>query len=136
LLGYQEREVKELQQMLYNVTEQVKNEKQRADNADRKALEAAHRFRNAENARIIAEQNATRTNEVIVTGFCFLLFPRIMLTFPFPFRFVSRNCDCTKSSSRMHKRKYIGPRRFLPPLTVSDRKQRRKRRVLVPQLER
>ena len=64
LLGYQEREVKELQRMLYTVTEQLKNEKQRADSADRKALEAAHRFRSADNARIISEQNATRTNEV------------------------------------------------------------------------
>jgi hypothetical protein len=50
--------------MLYSVTDQLKNEKQRADDADRKALEAAHRFRNAENARIVAEQNATRANEV------------------------------------------------------------------------
>src|ERR1700735_860464 len=64
LLGYQEREVKELQRMLYHVTEQLKHEKQRADDADRKALEAAHRFRSADNARVLAEQNATRADQV------------------------------------------------------------------------
>jgi hypothetical protein len=37
LLGYQEREINDLQQMLYSITEQLKNEKQRADDADRKA---------------------------------------------------------------------------------------------------
>ena len=50
--------------MLYNANEQLKNEKQRADDANRKALEAAHLFRNAENARILAEQNAKRADEV------------------------------------------------------------------------
>jgi|SRR5882762_9221418 len=65
LLGYQEREINDLQQMLYSITEQLKNEKQRADDADRKALDAAHRFRAADNARILAEQNVTRSNEVM-----------------------------------------------------------------------
>lgn len=64
LLAYEEREVKELQRLLYNATEQLKIERQRADDADRKALEAAYRFRSADNARIIAEQNAARVNEV------------------------------------------------------------------------
>jgi hypothetical protein len=68
LLGYQEREVRELQGLLYTVTEQLKNEKRRADESDRKALEAAHKFRNAENARIIAAQDATRANEVRKLG--------------------------------------------------------------------
>lgn len=39
-------------------------ERQRADDADRKALEAAHRYRHADNARIAAELNSTRANEV------------------------------------------------------------------------
>ena len=50
--------------MLHNAIGQLNNEEQRTDDADRKALEAAHRFRNAENARIHAEQNVTRANEV------------------------------------------------------------------------
>lgn len=64
LLTYEEREVKELQRLLLNATEQLKAERQRADDADRKALEAAYRFRSADNARIIAEQSAARANEV------------------------------------------------------------------------
>ena len=64
LLEFENREIKELQRMLVTVTEQLKSEKRRADECDRRALDAAHKYRTAENARILAEQNASRANEV------------------------------------------------------------------------
>lgn len=73
LLAFEEREVKELQRMLLTVTEQLKQEKQRADDSDRKTLETAHRYRTAENARILSEQNASRANEVSLYHSCYFI---------------------------------------------------------------
>lgn len=64
LLEFENREIKELQRMLLTVTEQLKSERRRADECDRRALDAAHKYRTAENARVLAEQNASRANEV------------------------------------------------------------------------
>lgn len=64
LLEFENREVRELQRMLLTVTEQLKSERRRADECDRRALDFAHKYRNAENARVLSEQNVSRTNEV------------------------------------------------------------------------
>ncbi|KZP05554.1 hypothetical protein FIBSPDRAFT_765695, partial [Athelia psychrophila] len=63
LLAFEEREIKDLQRAMYAMTEQLKNERQRADDADRKALDAAYKFRQSENSRVAAELNYARANE-------------------------------------------------------------------------
>ena len=50
--------------MLYNVTEQLKGAKTRAEEADRRALEAARMFRGAEEARVAGEGDKRRVDEV------------------------------------------------------------------------
>jgi hypothetical protein len=52
--------------MLYNVTEQLKGAKTCAEEADRRALEAARRFRGAEEARVAGEGEKRRVDEVCV----------------------------------------------------------------------
>ncbi|KAF7981962.1 hypothetical protein HWV62_30765 [Athelia sp. TMB] len=63
LLVFEEREIKELQRALFAMTEQLKQERQRADDADRKALEAAWKWRESENSRVAAEGNYARATE-------------------------------------------------------------------------
>ena len=49
--------------MLLTVTEQLKQESQRADDNERRAREAIQRFRAINEARVAAQQDATRANE-------------------------------------------------------------------------
>lgn len=64
LLVFEEREIKELQRALFSMTEQLKTERQRADDADRKALDTAYKYRQAESGRLSAELNFAKANEV------------------------------------------------------------------------
>ncbi|KZT70322.1 hypothetical protein DAEQUDRAFT_725605 [Daedalea quercina L-15889] len=57
LLVYQEREVKDLRKMLATVSDQLKAETQRADEAEVRAREAALRFKNMHDAKVQAEQD-------------------------------------------------------------------------------
>ena len=63
ILLYDERESNELRRMLLSVTEQLKQESQRADDNERRAREALQRFRAINEARVAAQQDATRANE-------------------------------------------------------------------------
>lgn len=59
---YEEREAK-LKQLLYTATQQLQAEKQRADEAERRAREVATRLRSANDARLTALQDVARVNE-------------------------------------------------------------------------
>ncbi|KAI9508907.1 hypothetical protein F5148DRAFT_1191375 [Russula earlei] len=63
MLLYDERENNDLRRMLLSVTEQLKQESQRADDNERRAREAIQRFRAINEARVAAQQDATRANE-------------------------------------------------------------------------
>jgi hypothetical protein len=63
ILLYDERESNELRRMLLSVTEQLKQESQRADDNERRAREAIQRFRAINDARTAAQQDAARANE-------------------------------------------------------------------------
>ena len=63
MLLYDERETTELRRMLLSVTEELKQESQRADENDRRAREAIQRFRAINEARVAAQQDAARANE-------------------------------------------------------------------------
>lgn len=63
LLRFEEREANDLRKMLYTVTEQLKSETQRADAAEMQAQETARRFKSVNEAKVAAEQEASRANE-------------------------------------------------------------------------
>jgi hypothetical protein len=63
MLLYDERETSDLRRMLLSVTEQLKQESQRADDNERRAREAIQRFRAINEARVAAQQDAARANE-------------------------------------------------------------------------
>ena len=112
---------KEPQRMLYHVTEQLKND------ADRKVLKAAHRFRNTDNARILAEQNAARADDV--RNFCVIWCKLLILLS------IIKELEIVRSTTRestAHRGKYIGPKRFFPSSTINDKKQRKTRHVPMP----
>lgn len=63
MLLLDERETNDLRRMLFSVTEQLKQESQRADDNDRRAREAIQRYRVINEARVTAQQDAARLNE-------------------------------------------------------------------------
>ncbi len=63
MLRYDEQQSKDLRRMLLTVTEQLKQESQRADDNERRAREAIQRFRAINEARVAAQQDAARANE-------------------------------------------------------------------------
>lgn len=63
LLVNGEREANELRKMVLTVTEQLKEESQRADENERRAREALFRFKSADEARVAALQDAARATE-------------------------------------------------------------------------
>ncbi|KAI0307199.1 hypothetical protein B0F90DRAFT_535712 [Multifurca ochricompacta] len=63
MLLYDEREANDLRRMLLSVTEQLKQESQRADDNERRAREAIQRFKAINEARVTAQQDASRANE-------------------------------------------------------------------------
>ncbi|KAI0254656.1 hypothetical protein BJV78DRAFT_866847 [Lactifluus subvellereus] len=63
MLLYDEREANDLRRMLLSVTEQLKQESQRADDNERRAREAIQRFKAINEARVAAQQDAARANE-------------------------------------------------------------------------
>jgi hypothetical protein len=63
MLLFEERETNELRRMLLSVTEQLKQESQRADDNERRAREAVQRFKAINEARVTAQQDAARANE-------------------------------------------------------------------------
>lgn len=63
MLLYDERESNDLRRTLLSVTEQLKQESQRADDNERRAREAIQRFRAINDARVAAQQDAARANE-------------------------------------------------------------------------
>ena len=63
ILRYDEQQSKDLRRMLLTVTEQLKQESQRADDNERRAREAIQRFRAINEARVAAQQDAARANE-------------------------------------------------------------------------
>ncbi|OCH94537.1 hypothetical protein OBBRIDRAFT_884726 [Obba rivulosa] len=63
LLLSQERDTTDLRQMLANVTQLLKGERQRADAAETRAKEVAMRVRALNDAKLVAEQEAQRTRE-------------------------------------------------------------------------
>ncbi|KAH9965970.1 hypothetical protein BC827DRAFT_1355004 [Russula dissimulans] len=63
MLLYDERETNDLRRMLLSVTEELKQESQRADENERRAREAIQRFRAINEARVAAQQDAARANE-------------------------------------------------------------------------
>lgn len=63
ILRYDEEQSKDLRRMLLTVTEQLKQESQRADDNERRAREAIQRFRAINEARVAAQQDAARANE-------------------------------------------------------------------------
>lgn len=63
ILRYDEQQSKDLRRMLLTVTEQLKQESQRADDNERRAREAIQRFRAINEARVTAQQDAARANE-------------------------------------------------------------------------
>jgi hypothetical protein len=65
ILRYDEQQSKDLRRMLLTVTEQLKQESQRADDNERRAREAIQRFRAINEARVTAQQDAARANEEI-----------------------------------------------------------------------
>ncbi|KAH9927310.1 uncharacterized protein B0H18DRAFT_1004020 [Fomitopsis serialis] len=65
LLVYQEREAKDLRKMLSSVTEQLKAETQRADEAEMRAREAAIRFKSMNDAKVQAQQDSERNKQTL-----------------------------------------------------------------------
>ena len=63
MLLLDERETNDLRRMLLSVTEQLKQESQRADDNERRAREAIQRYRAINEARAAAQQDAARANE-------------------------------------------------------------------------
>jgi hypothetical protein len=63
MLLIEERQTTELRRMLLSVTEQLKQESQRADDNERHAREAIQRFKAINEARATAQQDAARANE-------------------------------------------------------------------------
>jgi hypothetical protein len=63
MLLYDERETTDLRRMLLSVTEELKQESQRADDNEHRAREAVQRFRAINEARVAAQQDAARANE-------------------------------------------------------------------------
>ncbi|KAH9179742.1 hypothetical protein EDB89DRAFT_2062782 [Lactarius sanguifluus] len=63
MLLYDERETNDLRKMLLSVTEQLKQESQRADENERRAREAIQRFKAINEARLSAQQDASRAKE-------------------------------------------------------------------------
>jgi hypothetical protein len=63
LLLYQQRETRDLERILSDVSRQVQHETARADDSERRAREAALRFRSIDDARRLAEQEVTRAKE-------------------------------------------------------------------------
>ncbi|KAI9448071.1 hypothetical protein H4582DRAFT_58651 [Lactarius indigo] len=63
MLLYDERETNDLRRMLLSVTEQLKQESQRADENERRAREAIQRFKAINEARLSAQQDAARAKE-------------------------------------------------------------------------
>ncbi|KAI0043460.1 hypothetical protein FA95DRAFT_1563257 [Auriscalpium vulgare] len=63
LLLFEEREAKNMRNMLLTVTEQLKDESRRADDNERRAREAVVRFKAINDARLLAQQDAARANE-------------------------------------------------------------------------
>ena len=62
---YQEREAKDLRKMLASVSEQLKAETQRADDAEIRAREAAIRFKGMHDAKVQAQQDAERHKQTL-----------------------------------------------------------------------
>jgi len=60
LLGYEEREAKE---MLYNANEQLRVQKQRADDAEKRLQDLTTRLKVVNDARLLALQESARANE-------------------------------------------------------------------------
>ncbi|KAI0320286.1 hypothetical protein OF83DRAFT_621982 [Amylostereum chailletii] len=63
ILLHEEREANGLRQALISVTQQLKQESQRADDNERQAREAILRFKAINDARVAAQQDAARANE-------------------------------------------------------------------------
>jgi len=63
MLLLDERETNDLRRMLLSVTEQLKQESQRADDNERRAREAIQRYRAINDARAAAQEDAARANE-------------------------------------------------------------------------
>ncbi len=63
MLLYDERESNDLRRTLLSVTEQLKQESQRADENERRARDAVQRFRAINEARLSAQQDASRAKE-------------------------------------------------------------------------
>jgi hypothetical protein len=63
MLLYDERETNDLRRMLFSVTEQLKQESQRADENERRAREAIQRFKAINEARLSAQQDTARAKE-------------------------------------------------------------------------
>ncbi|KAH9077218.1 hypothetical protein EDB83DRAFT_2514900 [Lactarius deliciosus] len=63
MLLYDERETNDLRRALLSVTEQLKQESQRADENERRAREAIQRFKAINEARLSAQQDASRAKE-------------------------------------------------------------------------
>ena len=60
LLVHEEQESQELRSLLSNLTERLKDETQRADNAEQRAREIALRFKEANDGRLAALQDAAQ----------------------------------------------------------------------------
>ncbi|KAF8272462.1 hypothetical protein EI94DRAFT_1718097 [Lactarius quietus] len=63
MLLYDERETNDLRRMFLSVTEQLKQESQRADENERRARDAIQRFKAINEARLAAQQDAARAKE-------------------------------------------------------------------------
>jgi hypothetical protein len=63
MLLYDESQTNDLRRMLLSVTEQLKQESQRADENERRAREAIQRFKAINEARLSAQQDAARAKE-------------------------------------------------------------------------
>jgi hypothetical protein len=63
-----DREAKEISQLLLKFTEQIQLEKRRADEAERKTREITEHLRSVNHARLLALQDAQRANEELKLG--------------------------------------------------------------------
>lgn len=63
LLVHEEQESQELRSLLHNLTERLKDETHRADNAEHRAREVAVRFKEANDGRLAALQETARVSE-------------------------------------------------------------------------
>ncbi|PIL37533.1 hypothetical protein GSI_01227 [Ganoderma sinense ZZ0214-1] len=63
ILVTRERETADLKRAMYTLSEQLKAERQRADAAEAKTREVLNHFKNTNDAKIAAEQDAARANE-------------------------------------------------------------------------